>query len=119
MLGCDKIGVPGWLLKIVMGFLSERSIILRHNGASSSVKSLPGGGPQGTILGMFLFLILINCAGFEGTTKSQYPQLSARWLAKENPLTKLMKYVDDFSILEAVNMNDLNKSYPRTNLKLL
>jgi hypothetical protein len=26
--------------------------------------SLPGGGPQGTLLGLFLFLILINYAGF-------------------------------------------------------
>ena len=25
---------------------------------------MPGGGPQGTVLGMLLFLVLINSAGF-------------------------------------------------------
>ena len=32
---------------------------------SSSIKSLPGGGSQGTLLGLFLFLVLIKEAGFE------------------------------------------------------
>ena len=98
----------GWLLKIVMGFLSERSMILRHNGASSSVKSLPGGGPQGTILGMFLFLILINFAGFEETTKDPVSNTLCKVAGNRKPIDKThMKYVDDFSILEAVNRNDL------------
>ena len=44
---------------IIIGFLKNRFVILRHNGISSSSQPLPGGGPQGTILGMFIFLILI------------------------------------------------------------
>ena len=61
----SDMGVPGWLLKLVIAFLSERSMILRYKGACSSRMPLPGGGPQGTILGLFLFLILINYAGFK------------------------------------------------------
>ena len=61
----SDMGVPGWLLKVVMGFLTNRRMIIRYKGKTSSIKRLPGGGPQGTLLGLFLFLILINEAGFE------------------------------------------------------
>lgn len=61
----SRMGVPGWLLKLVVAFLTDRELILRYKGKKSGRKSLPGGSPQGTRLGMFLFLILINFAGFE------------------------------------------------------
>ena len=60
----SDMGVPGWLLGIVMGFLSERELILKYKGGQSGRKRLPGGSPQGTRLGMFLFLIMINFSGF-------------------------------------------------------
>ena len=56
------MGVPSWLLKIVMAFLTNRSMVVRYKGASSSKTALPGGGPQGTMLGLLPFLVL---AGFE------------------------------------------------------
>ena len=58
----SEMGVPGWVLKIVIGFLTDRELLVRYKGKTSSRKSLPGGGPQGTRLGLFLFLILINAA---------------------------------------------------------
>jgi hypothetical protein len=60
----SEMGVPGWLLNIVIGFLTDRELILRYKGGCSSRKAMPGGGPQGTKLGLFLFLILINAAGY-------------------------------------------------------
>ena len=42
----SDMGVPAWLLKIVMAFLKERIMVVRYKGATSSQKSLPGGGPQ-------------------------------------------------------------------------
>ena len=60
----SDMGVPKWLLKIVIAFLSERELIVKYKGGKSSKKNLPGGTPQGTRLGMFLFLVLINFAGF-------------------------------------------------------
>ena len=42
----SDMGVPAWLLRIVV----------RFKGATSSVKSLPRGGPQGTLLGLLLFI---------------------------------------------------------------
>ena len=105
-----NMGVPGWLLKIVMGFLTNRSLILRFNGVSTSKKNLPGGGPQGTILGMFLFLILINFAGFSDKAENISDTI-CKVAGKRKPIEKThLKYVDDFSILEAVNRYDLEVS---------
>ena len=61
----SDMGCPGWLLKIVVAFLKDREMLVRYMGCQSSIKSLPGGGPQGTLLGLFFFLMLINECGFE------------------------------------------------------
>ena len=66
----SDMNVPGWLLKIVIGFLSDRELVLRYKNIMSKSKMLPGGGPQGTILGLFLFLILINKAGFKNNARN-------------------------------------------------
>ena len=58
------MGVSGWFFNIVLGLLNERELILRHKGESSGRKAMPGGGPQGSKLGLFLFLILINAIGY-------------------------------------------------------
>ena len=44
----SDMGVPAWLLRVVMAFLSDRRMVVRYKGEQSSVKELPGGGPQGT-----------------------------------------------------------------------
>ena len=56
----SDMGVPGWLLHIVIAFLTDRRMLVRYNGKQSSTKYLPGGGPQGTLLCLLLFLVLIN-----------------------------------------------------------
>jgi hypothetical protein len=93
----SDMGVPGWLLKIIIGFLSERELIVRYKGCESERKRLPGGSPQGTRLGMFLFMIMINFAGFpfqeiERETGERITQM------RRKPLNNLhLKYVDDLS----------------------
>ena len=54
----SDLGVPSWLLKLVISFLQNRSMIVEYKGKMSGCKMLPGGGPQGTILGLLLFLVL-------------------------------------------------------------
>ena len=51
---------------VVMAFLADRKMVVRHKGKKSTIKLMPGGGPQGTLLGLLLFLLLINDAGCEG-----------------------------------------------------
>ena len=90
---CD-MGVPGWLLKIIIGFLSDRKMLVRYKGETSSIKALPGGGPQGTLLGLLLFLVLINDVGFEASRSN---------LKSLNELH--LKYVDDFTLAESIDLS--------------
>ena len=48
---------PAWLLKIMISYLSDRSMYLSYNGAKSSLKVVPAGGPQGAYLGGIVFII--------------------------------------------------------------
>ena len=58
------LGAPGWLLNVIKGFLEGRTLVVKYKNEQSKIKQMPGGGPQGTLIGMFLFLILINYVGF-------------------------------------------------------
>ena len=53
---------PSWLLKIIVSYLSDRSMILKYNGEYSSRKLLRGGGPQGAYLGGLIFIVKYNGA---------------------------------------------------------
>ena len=102
----SEMGVPGWLLRIVAGFLTDREMIVRHNGCSSTRQSLPGGGPQGTRLGLFIFLILINAAGFSHLEKHMGVKITGN-MNKRTPIPHIhMKYIDDLSLAESVNLKE-------------
>ena len=67
---------------------------------------MPGGGPQGTILGLFLFLILINAAGLKDLPKNTGTYATTA-LRKRTPMKELhLKYVDDLTFTEAVRLKD-------------
>ena len=102
----SDLGTPGWLLKLVMAFLEDRRMILKFKGCTSNEENLPGGGPQGTKLGLYLFLILINAAGFE--EKEICTMLGeAVTNPKRKPIPKTQqKYIDDMT--QAVSL-DLKK----------
>ena len=100
----SDMGVPGWLLRIVIGFLEERTLIVSYKGEKSSVKEMPGGGPQGTILGMFLFLVLINDAGFKNERESLGEKITRAYNKRKELDTRHWKYVDDLTVAEAINL---------------
>ena len=100
----SDMGVPGWLLNIVMGFLSDRVMLVRYKEATSEAKNLPGGGPQGTLLGLLLFIILINCCG-----EQEYSDIGTQITqpkGKFTPSTFHTKFVDDMSVAEAFNIKE-------------
>ena len=48
---------PGWLLRILISFLSRRNMTLRFNGVESKRHFLPASTPQGIYLGVIIFLV--------------------------------------------------------------
>ena len=95
---------PSWLLRIVISYLSNRTLIVTLNGATASPKSLTAGGPQGTRLGGFIFIIKFNGALLR-------PPIQ-RPISLEKP-KKIqskchMKYFDDVTIAAKIDLkNDL------------
>jgi hypothetical protein len=82
--------VPGWLLLILISYLTERSMYMRYKGATSSRRLLPGSSPQGAFLGILLFIIIFNGA----LLRPAIPRLHSLNL----------KYIDDLSMLAAFNL---------------
>ena len=113
----SKMGVPGWLLQIVISFLSDRELIVKYKDGQSGRKYLPGGSPQGTRLGMFLFLILINFAGLDFEEMDyNIGKLVTKPLHKRIPMDKIhMKYVDDLSLAVSLNLKDNLVPNPEVN----
>ena len=98
--------MPGWLLKAAIGFLEERELILKYKGYCSTRKALPGGSPQGTRLGLFLFSILINAAGYKHLEKNTGLHITQN-LHKRKPIKNIhLKYIDDLSLAEALNLKE-------------
>jgi hypothetical protein len=86
-----------------MAFLSNRTMKVKYKGKYSQLFSLPGGGPQGSLLGLFLFLVLINDAGFEGQQNNVGELITRKKNLKEMNTIHL-KYVDDLALAEAIDM---------------
>ena len=100
----SDMSVPGWLLNIVKGFLEDRILIVKYNGAYSESKRMPGGGPQGTILGLFLFLVQINEAGFAEQDKEIGKKITECVNKRKQLKTGHWKYVDDLTVAEALDL---------------
>ena len=101
------MGGPGWLLNKIKGFLEERTLKVSYKGENSEKKNMLGGGPQGTILGLFLFIIQINDAGFVKEVKELGKTITQNINKRKEIPTSHWKYVDDLTIAEAI---DLKKS---------
>ena len=111
----SDLGVPGWLLQIVIGFLENRELEVNFKGVKSDKKKLPGGGPQGTILGMFLFLILINAAGFRENIKN-VGEIITKPTNRRKPIDKIhLKFIDDMTAAESINLKEKLLPNPNSN----
>ena len=102
--------VPEWLVKLTVSYLEKRSMQVRFKGHISKSRSLPGSSPQGTLLGLLLFIITSNetCMTFKPLPESVTDRTTMN-LVKEDDQDNLCraKFVDDVTTAEAVHINKL------------
>ena len=53
---------PSWLLNVIFSYLSNRSLVVSYLGATTEPSPMPGSAPQGTLLGVVIFLVKFNGA---------------------------------------------------------
>ena len=97
VLSFQKNGVRPCLIPILMSFFENRTMKVKWHNVMSSTKKLPGGGPQGTSLGIWSYLSQTN-DNPEGADSKD-----------------IFKFVDDKTTLEVLNL--LNIGIASHNLK--
>ena len=96
--------VPGWLLKILISYLTERTMVLRYQGKTSSPRSLPRSAPQGVFLGCFFFMVKFNGALLRPGVPRPFPRPEPLMVSKITSCT--VKYIDDASQARAVRLRN-------------
>merc|ERR1712237_184137 len=107
-----RMGVPGWLLKIVAGFLKDRRMIMAYGEAKSEQLDMPGGGPAGTTLGFLMFVILINETADPGA-KQEWGEILSAPLRGRQPIAMTHgKLIDDATVGESIPMEKVLTEQP-------
>ena len=98
----DEMNVPGWLLRIVVSYLSGRSLTLRRQSHTTNTENMPGGTGAGTPLGLLCFLVLFNGAGPAASKTGLGEQVTQ---TRRKPMKKgKVKWVDDVSVMAALHL---------------
>ena len=84
-----KNGVRPSLIPILMSFFEDRKMIVKWHGVQSGLKDLPGGGPQGSSVGILEYLSQSNDS------------------ASSVPVDDRYKFVDDLTFLEIINLMNI------------
>ena len=113
----SDLNIPTCALRLIISYLTERSMCIRYSGAVSSDRRMPGGGPQGTLLIVLLFILQVNLAGepcLPPTTLAPgvagpEPQVCDQPVlpCQTEGKSENKKFVDDLTFLEAVSLKDL------------
>ena len=81
------------------------TMVVRYHGATSASKSMPGEGHQVTLLGLLLFIVLINDVGFEKKSNKTGDLITSRRnLRAANQIH--LKLDDDLTIAESILLKD-------------
>ena len=87
LLKLHNTGVHGKMFKWIKGFLTNRTIATKCDGALSSKRTLEEGLPQGSALSCTLFLVYINdLVKHIGVSKALFADDLAIWTTVKNPI---------------------------------
>ena len=87
------MGVRPELVPVLASYLTDKKMQVRFNNYFSSTHPLPGGGPQGTLIGLIEYLVQSN-----DNADCVDPEMR-------------FKYVDDLTILELLLLSGLLTEY--------
>ena len=112
--------VPEWLLRLILSYLRNSKMILRFRNCSSDPRDLHGGCPQGTLIGVILYILYINPIGFPSEITLQINDLIKDYWTKLDEIPELLptnktlpsnmnsaKYMDDATIQESVKLDSV------------
>ena len=71
---------------------------------------MPGGSPQETILGLFIFLVQIKLAGFERENTKLGWRITKAVNKRKEIGTNHWKYIDDLTIAKAIDLKHFLKT---------
>ena len=96
--------LPGWLLRILIGYCSQRKLRVRYKQNIGEEQDIPGGGGQGVPLGLWIFLFMIDSAGPKANS-----QALGSIITQPNNVRKKMekgkkKWIDDFTLLASIDL---------------
>ena len=94
-----EMGVRPSIVHVLTSYLSNRSMSVKFNGNTSRVHHMPGGGPQGTLLGVLEYLVQCN-------NNADCVDETLRF-----------KYVDDLTFLELISLSTLSHGLSSYNVK--
>ena len=111
----SDLNIPTCALRLIISYLTDRSMCIRYHGAVSSDRSMPGGGPQGTLLIVLLFILQVNHAGDPCSVPATLapgvpgPEPNPDEVSDPKPCQSLgttenKKYVDDLTLLEVLKL---------------
>ena len=104
LINTNHILCSGWLLLILISYLTDRKIVMKFCGVLSTLRSLPGSSPQGTVLGVILYIIAFNGAALRpAIPRPSWPLLSKM---SKDPAAIKLKFVDDLFVAAKVSLND-------------
>ena len=90
----SDMNCPSWLLRIFISYLSNRTLIVKFRDATAVPRPLHAGSPQGTALGIIIFIIKFNGACLR-------PEIPRK---KINDKIISVKFVDDTSSACEINL---------------
>ncbi len=108
---CD-IGVPGYLLLLILSYLTDRKMRVKYNDTFSIKQNLPGGSPQGGLLSVILFCLYTLGSGMSLSetmrisSPGDLPTLPQGQAMREEDRIRL-KYIDDTTLGVKVALSEL------------
>ena len=96
--------IPGWLLNILVGYLTKRKLRIKYKSKISREWDIYGRGGQGCPLGFWIFCFMIDQAGPRANQEALGKTITRPIKQRQRIEKTKKKWVDDFSVLASIDL---------------